>query len=194
MKTDAGNSGSSSAGTSPGGPNSESAAPLSEAEFLKREATRAKAAIGEALSDLGNNLKATADPHVLTRDHPWVAISAAAVAGFAAAITLIPSKEQQALRALAELERVRHAPPPAAATSDKAAAAEGAAGGIFATIAAEVFKMIRPLITTLLTAGISRATAASSGPAPADGNGHADHQDGDHPNSDPRDEEIATPS
>lgn len=164
MKTDAKNSVSGSAANPPNGP----AAPLTEAEILQQEAAKARAAIGEAFADLGQSLKATVDPHQLTRDHPWVAISTAVVAGFAAAVTLIPSKEQQALRALAELERARHAPPtPPPATSDNSVPA----GGLFGSISAEVLKMVRPLLTTLLSAGIARAT---NGNVPAaDGNGHA---------------------
>ena len=181
MKTDAKSSGSNSATTSPSAPPNEPQAShaashdasLTEAQFLQQEAARARAAIGEALSDLGRSLKATGDPHVLTRDHPWIAVSTAAVAGFAAALTLIPSKEQQALRTLAELEKARHAPPPPPpSTSDKHAT------GVFATIAAELLKTVRPLVTALLTAGITRAASAPA----AEGNGHT------------AEDEIATPS
>ena len=175
---------SNSGTTSPNARATNPAESLSEAEFLQREADRARAAIGQAFSDLGQSLKATADPHVLTRDHPWLAISTAAVAGFAAAITMIPSREQQALRALAELERARHTPPPAplpasSSASDKTAAATG---GIFGSIAAEAAKAIRPLLTALLSAGISRAVNAGPNNPKADGNGHT------------TEEEISTPS
>jgi hypothetical protein len=183
MKTDANNSGSSSATTSQTAPPSEPNPNLTEAEFLQQEAARARAAISRALSDLGQNLKATADPHVLTRDHPWLAISTAAVAGFAAALTLIPSKEQQALRALAELERARHATPPqAAAASDKPATSAAAKPGIFANITTEVLKTVRPLLTTLITAGISRLASGGAASPPPETNGHTP------------DEQIPTPS
>lgn len=182
MKTDANNneSGSAesqanSANAPPNFPPAEPATGLTEAEFLQQEAAKARAAIADAFADLRNNLKSTVDPHVLTRDHPWIAISTAAVAGFAAAVTLIPSKEQQALNKLAQLERARHAPPPpAAAASDNPAGA----GGILGTIAAEALKTLRPLVTALLSAGIARAASAP----PADSNGHTQTQD------------VATPS
>jgi hypothetical protein len=168
MKNDASNRVSGSGMTSPKMPSDEQSASLSEADFLKQEAGRAKAAIGRALTELGENLKATANPHQLTRDHPWVAVSSAAIAGFAAAVTMVPSKQQQALRALAQLERARSAPPPApAATSDKAAAM----GGIGGTVVAEALKMLRPLLTTLLSAGVGRVAGGGNGP-PSDGNGH----------------------
>jgi len=190
MKSDASNSMSGSAAES-GGPSpnargdEQSTAqlpPSSEAEFLEQEAAKARAAINEALSDLGRNLKATVDPHMLTRDHPWIAISTAAVAGFAAALTLVPSKEQQALRALVELERARHGPPPSPASttapaSDNSPKAAGAVG----TIAAEAWKMLRPLATTLLSAGIARASGGKADGAgangPAAGNGHSGKDD-----------------
>jgi hypothetical protein len=185
MKNDANSSVSNSDTTSPSA-RATNPAPadvsLSEAEFLKREADRAKAAISQAFSELGQSLKATADPHVLTRDHPWLAISTAAVAGFAAAVTMIPSREQQALRALAELERARHAPPPAPPASPESDKSAAAAGGILGSIAAEALKTIRPLLTTLLSAGISRAVNATSGNPPEGANGHT------------TEEEISTPS
>jgi hypothetical protein len=188
MKTDAKSSVSGSDTTSPNAPASENmggekAALQSEAEFLKSEAMKARAAIGGALVDLRRNLQATADPHVLTRDHPWIAISTAAAAGFAAAVTLIPSKEQQALRALAELERARHAPPPPPSpnpTSDNSAAK----GGMLGTIIAELVKTVRPMLTALVSAGIANVTK------PGDSNGHA--QNGAHGGADQ--EEISTPS
>ena len=181
MKTDANNSGSSSATTSQSAASSEPG--LTEAEFLQREAARARAAIGQALADLGENLKATADPHVLTRDHPWLAISTAAVAGFAAAVTLIPSKEQQALRAMAELERARNAPPPSSpGTTDQPGASTAPAGSIFASITTEVLKTVRPLLTTLITAGISRLASRGAAPSGPQTNGHSPE------------EQISTPS
>jgi ElaB/YqjD/DUF883 family membrane-anchored ribosome-binding protein len=183
MKTDSGNNATSSGTTSASAKATDSAgakpsSSLSEAEFLKQEAARARIAIGDALTDLGESLKATADPHVLTRDHPWIAISTAAVAGFAAAVAMIPSKEQQALRDLAELERARHAPPPS--TSDKAVVEGAVSGSVVGTIASEVLKTVRPLITTLITAAINHATSgfksANSSDAPhseTETNGHA---------------------
>jgi hypothetical protein len=194
MKSDASNSVSDSAaesrGPSPNARGAEQSAaqsssqspPPSEAEFLEQEAAKARAAINEALSDLGRNLKATVDPHMLTRDHPWIAISTAAVAGFAAALTLVPSKEQQALRALVELERARHGPPPSSASTTTARSDNSAsAAGIVGTIAAEALKILRPLATTLLSAGIARASGGKADGAvangPAAGNGHSGEDD-----------------
>jgi ElaB/YqjD/DUF883 family membrane-anchored ribosome-binding protein len=186
MKTAANNNESVSGTTSQSAPETEKTASMSEAEFLRQEAARAQAAIGEAIGDLRRNLKATADPKILTRDHPWIAISTAAVAGFAAALTLTPTKEQQALRALAELERARHAPPqssdPASdPKSDNRTAKEEAGAGFLGLIIAELLKTIRPLLTTLLTAGITQATGGkANSQTDANGvksNGHAQAQD-----------------
>ena len=184
------NADNSSAGRSaatPPPPNADhdkNSASLSEAEFLAQEAARARAAIAGAFADLRKSVKSTVDPQALTRDHPWIAISTAAVAGFAAAVTLIPTKEQQALRALAELERARRAPPqPDAATSDKHEEREGILGGLFGTILAEALKTLRPLITTLITTSIKNAAGAGA-PIPSDGaaagsNGHSPDDQGE---------------
>src|SRR5438132_512560 len=88
---------------------------LGESAFLSAEARHARDAMGEAAARLKEHLKAAADPHWLTRRHPWAALGAAAVAGFAAGAAAIPSKEQQAMKKLAEFERLLHGPPPESA-------------------------------------------------------------------------------
>jgi hypothetical protein len=196
MKTAEKSNENGSGTTPPSARGSENPASLSEAEFLQREAARARAAIGEAIGELQRNLKATADPKILTRDHPWIAISTAAVAGFAAALTLIPSKEQQALRALAELERARHAPPPPADRKSDNGAVNGAAkdearAGFLGIIIAELLKTIRPLLTALLTAGITQVTGSQSTTQPESG---AAKSNGHTPSPEAQDPGIASPS
>jgi hypothetical protein len=141
-------------------PTTPSSAGKSEAEFLKEEASNAQAAIKRALAELRNNLNSTVDPKLLTRDHPWIALSTVAVAGFAAAVTLTPSKQQQAMRALVEWERARHPVPP---ESDKKAmpTSEPHHQGIIQLIVSEAAKAIRPLLVALVTAGINRMNDAA---------------------------------
>ena len=126
-----------------------------ESEFLSQEAERAKAAITESLAALGKSLGRAADPHRLTKDHPYLAVGVAAVAGFAAAASLVPSKQQQTFKTLAAIERSLQKP---AKTDEKAEPdkkAGSAVSGFLGIILAEVFKLIRPLLTTLVTNAVS---------------------------------------
>jgi len=59
--------------------------------------------------DIKAKLGQGVDPKAWAREHPWVTIGAAAVAGFAATAALVPSKEEQALKKLAAIERALNA-------------------------------------------------------------------------------------
>ena len=78
---------------------------MSESEFLEKQAHNAQVAIGNVLQDLKAKLGQGVDPKAWAREHPWMAVGAAAVAGFAATAALVPSKEEQALKKLASIER-----------------------------------------------------------------------------------------
>jgi len=70
-------------------------------------------------------MKTAADPHRLTKDHPWWPFSTAAVAGFAAAVAMVPVEEQQALRSLRNSTGLLITKP-----SPMAAKAEAAGGSV----------------------------------------------------------------
>jgi len=146
-----------------------------EAAFLAQQAVDAKAAISRVLSDLGADLGQAANPAHLMRKYPWLTLGASAVAGFAATATLVPSKEEQALRKLAKIERALHpAPPPQKKTDDAdddKSSDEGVKGyksgrsSFTRTILGEVIKAIQPAILSMLTAGV---TATAARPSEAD--------------------------
>jgi len=143
----------------------DDAAKLSEAEFLRQEADRARQALMRSWSDAKAHLLHGADPRAWTGEHPWMALGGAAVAGFAAAAVLVPSKEEQALKKLAALERALSgvepkAPAPATGASTNGdAAAIKAKHGWLTTLALELIKTIRPALVSALTAGIAAKTA-----------------------------------
>src|SRR5437016_9533541 len=123
MKTDSATSASTSAKTSAAddkalqndlrndpqnAPNEKRKRPLppesSEADFLTLQQEHAKAAIGRVVSEIKGALAEGADPRAWVQQYPWATLGASAVAGFVAATMLIPSREQQALKKLAEIE------------------------------------------------------------------------------------------
>jgi hypothetical protein len=99
-------------------------------------------------------------------------MGAAAVAGFVAANMLIPSKEDQALKKLAKLERALNSPPPPVidtATTDK----EPAKHGVLYGLLNQALKAIQPAIISAITAHVAKneptngqAHAAAAGPPP----------------------------
>ena len=103
------------------------------------------------------------------RKYPWLTLGASAVAGFAATAMVVPSKEEQALRKLAKIERALNpAPPPKKTDEDEETADEGAKGyksgrtSFTRTILGEVIKAIQPAILSMLTAGVTAHAAKPS--------------------------------
>jgi len=87
-------------------------APKSESAYLNQQATSAKQAFKQTLGEIGSGIGRGVSPAAWTGEHPWVMLSSAVVAGFVAAAVAVPSKEQAAMRKLAELERALHPQPP----------------------------------------------------------------------------------
>lgn len=99
------------------------------------------------------------------KEYPWVSVGAAAVAGFVAANMLIPSKEDQALKKLARLERALSPPPPPVidtGTSDK----EPAKHGVLYGLMNQALKAIQPAIISAITAHVAK-NEPTNGQAPA---------------------------
>jgi hypothetical protein len=75
---------------------------------LAQQAQAAKDAIAKAWSDITTGLGKGVDPRQWAKAHPWLTMASATVAGFVAASTLVPSKEEQALKKLSAIERALH--------------------------------------------------------------------------------------
>lgn len=137
---------------------------LSEADYLDQQAQAAKDAIAKTLGEIKNDLASVVDPHRLTHDHPFVALGAAAVAGFAAAAVLVPSKEQQSLRKLAALHRSLNAKVEQA--GDKASKDKKDGGSPWwSLIVAELFKVLRPMLVGLITSNLGGGPDSDATPA-----------------------------
>src|SRR6185312_3350356 len=149
-------SASSSGGTSttkPSPPPPDApAAKLTESEFLAQQAEMARLAMTRSLSEIKTRLAQGADPKAWAKEFPWITVGAAAVAGFVAASTLIPSKEDQALKRLAKIERALNPPPRRESSNGDGEKKDG--GGIIGTILHEALAMARPLLVGLLTGGM----------------------------------------
>lgn len=139
----------------------------SESEYLSDQASAAQAAISQKLTAIKKDLAQTADPRVWARAHPWPAIGVAAVAGLVAGLAAIPSKEEQALKKLAEFERmVMRGPSGEAAESaaaDEAAASSPQAPSLFRTLLHELVSLAKPIITSAITAKVATGDGTHNG-------------------------------
>ena len=138
--------------------------PSNEIDFLKKQADHAHAAIARALANAKAGLAEGMDPREWTRAYPIVAVGSALAAGFVAAVMTIPSKEEQEIARLAKIHKAMNPPPPAAAhgngdTKEKES--------IWKTLLLEAALMIRPVLGSLLSAGLKGQKSP-----PADGNGY----------------------
>jgi hypothetical protein len=145
---------------------------LSEDDFLRLQAEKAKAEITESLQRAKAALKNNADPRELTRRHPWLAIGSAAVVGFAAAVAAIPSKEEQELRRLERIRRAMNpepAPPKATGAETNGQDAKAVAKPTFVqTLLHELIQILKPILMTAITASIkSGVHPAPANPPPA---------------------------
>jgi hypothetical protein len=134
-------------------------AELGESDFLQQQADLAQEAIARTWKEITGGLGQGVSPGAWTREYPWIAVGAATVAGFFAASALIPSKEQQALRKLAALERALHPAPPvaaAAAASDNPQAQHGILHGLLG----QVLKAIQPALMHAIAARMATRDGA----------------------------------
>jgi len=67
---------------------------LSEADFLAQQQTQARAAISDTLADMKHALAQGVNVREWTRQHPWILMGTAAIAGGVVAALLTPSKEE----------------------------------------------------------------------------------------------------
>jgi hypothetical protein len=130
---------------------------LSESEYLKQQGEAARNAIAKAFEDLKSDLGHGVDPREWIKTHPWITLASATVAGFAAAATVVPSKEEQALRKLQAIERAIHGERPKSENGH--AAAEGdqkkETGGLMALILRELIGAVKPVIVAAVAAKMS---------------------------------------
>ena len=141
-----------------------------ESAFLAQQAVDAKAAITATLGEIGRDLGQTVNVAGWTRQYPWLTLGASTVAGFVATAVLVPSKEDQALRKLAKIERALNTPPPPRKDEPAAHDADGDSSKAYKrgrhsfgrAILGEVIKAVQPALLSMLTAGVTAKAAKPS--------------------------------
>ena len=150
-----------------------SAKKLSESEYLKQQAEAARTAIAGAFEDLKSDLGRGVDPREWMKTHPWMTLASAAVAGFAAAATVIPSKEEQALKKLQAIERAIHKSPDTAGNGHSSGESDHKKepSGIMALVFRELIGAVKPALIAVLSAKMNPqdppSTAQADPPGPS---------------------------
>jgi hypothetical protein len=141
---------------------------LSEADFLKQQAEDAKAALANTFAVMKADLAQGVNPVEWARQYPWISLGVAAAAGFVGTTLVVPSREEQALAKLAAIEKALNPPKPAGTNHESHAKPEEKSHSLLMTIIREVMALVRPLLLSLLTAGLAgrqtdpSATAAAA--------------------------------
>jgi hypothetical protein len=148
---------------------------LNDADFLNRQAEEAMAAIKRTFTQMKDDLAEGANPVEWAREYPWITLGASAVAGFVATAMIVPSKEEQALRKLARIERAlnpdrhrresaKHEDTNGNGKSDRneTGGGGGGGGGLMGMLARELIKTLRPALVSLITAGVAGKVAKPS--------------------------------
>ena len=142
---------------------------MSDSKYLEDQAEAAKDAMGRAWSEFVSGMGKSADPRQWAKAHPWITMASATVAGFAAASTLVPSKEEQALKKLAAIERALHIDGHSRRETNGDAAKEPKEG-FLTRLMKEAFASAGPILANILTAQMKPPPpeqSSAGGPPPS---------------------------
>ncbi len=123
----------------------------------------------QASSEMKAWLVQSVSPIQWTRQHPWIGLSAGAVAGFVAATMAVPSKEQQALRKLRRIEAALNPSREARQENGKSDrdhdSKDKKKGSLLGTLLHELAGAAGPLLMSVLNSQNAQAGAGQGQPA-----------------------------
>ena len=142
--------------------------PAGESDFLTKQAEDARQAIGAVAAEIGRSLGKGVDPRLWAQHYPWATVAAAAAAGFVAAVATVPSKEDQALKRLAKIEKALGVGPYGNGHGQHHDDGEDAGAKKFAKgqtsflggLGHQLLEAVKPALMSALTAGITAKAAA----------------------------------
>ena len=142
---------------------------MGESDYLAKQAAEAREAISRVVADLKHDLGQGVDPRAWIQVAPWTTLAGAAVAGFVAAAAMISSKEQQALKRLAQIEKAlnsngHHRQPASSDNGDPAQAVESGRGSFLSGLAGQVLRAVQPVLMSAITAGVTAKTVEKDPP------------------------------
>lgn len=148
----------------------------SEADFISAQQVQARSAITQTIADMKHALAEGVDVREWTRQHPWILMGTAAVAGVVAGMMVTPSKDEkfrEFFEAKWEKMKERFTPevPPEAATRAAGAATEEKPS-MLGSILKETMKAVGPAVMGLVTSMMEKQAARGEDENGHEGNGH----------------------
>jgi hypothetical protein len=138
-------------------------AELSEADYLAREVSDAKAALLNTIGELRNGMASSADLRAWARRYPWAAVGAASVAGFAAGTAVTPAPGQSLQEKLQEnLSRFQTngEPQPLESPRPVREASATSTGAVSDKLISSIFDLAKTVIQTVILAAVRPPTAS----------------------------------
>jgi gas vesicle protein len=147
----------------------------SEADFISAQQNQARAAITQTIADMKHALAEGVDLREWTRQHPWILMGTAAVAGAVAGMLVTPSKDEKLkdfFEAKWEKMKEKFTPdvPPEAAP--RAAAATEEKPSMIGSILKETMKAVGPAVMGLVTSMMEKQASRGEDENGHEGNGH----------------------
>ncbi len=167
------------AASRPGSGTTSTAAPegdvarLTESAYLSQQAVAARAAMARAAHEMKASLAKGANPVAWAHAHPWIGVGAGAVAGFVAAVTLVPSKEEQALRRLRRIEAALNPNKPSHEENGNSNGHGKEHKGWIGLILKELLGVVGPLLANVLNSQIPPGAATDPQSADPQGSSNA---------------------
>lgn len=139
----------------------------SSKDRLDAEERAARDDIARALRELGATITGTTrqagkDATGIAASHPFLTLSGAALAGFAAASMVVPSKKEQLLAKFAAIEQ---------ALQERDRPRSKPKSTLAGTVAKTAFKLLKPKLTNLVLAALAAKGFGAAPPTP-ESNGH----------------------
>jgi hypothetical protein len=141
----------------------DSTDPRSETEYLAQQAQEAKQAMSKAFGEFTQKLGHSVSLNTAANNHPWLTVAAGAVAGFATAAVITPSKTDSALKRLRDIEKALRPPPvapPPPVDDPDAPQSKAASSGMGQNLMKELFSLARPLVSSGISALLAAKHAA----------------------------------
>jgi hypothetical protein len=140
---------------------------LSEAEFLEREVTEAKADLQNALSGLKSGLTSSADLRAWVKRYPWAALGTAAAAGFAAGTAVTPLPRRTLEKQLSECSTIGQADREAGATVSPRASAPAKRSVVSDKLITSLFDLAKFALQSVILATLRPPAPQQDGEAAA---------------------------
>lgn len=127
--------------------------------------------MSQVIHEITEDLKNGIDVRHWTQQYPWISLGVAAVAGFAAAATVVPSKDETWKEKFESLKEALTPEPEVVGSNGKHAEEKVAAAAkpsMWSELLREAVKAARPIITSVVSGAVAAKASTGGGYAPGE--------------------------